>query len=321
MQYLGMGIAVVFLRYSKGAVKQVNLNLSKKRRTIMRKENVWKRMMTVILLGVMVVSFAACGGSDKDGGGSSSADSDVKVVKVGTGNGAAPFCYLDEDGNSIGYDIDVLKELDKRLEQYSFDIQAMDFSTLIVSIDSGSLDLLSHQLVKSKARKEKYLFPDQYYSLSPMSLCVRNDSGIKSMEDMAGKAIDQDPSAYEYQMLVAYNAEHPGKELTINAVSDQSVADGYKKVSNGQVDAALTYQATYDSVIGELGIDNLSLTEVVMVEDTYMMLSKGNEDLRDAVDGALKDMIADGTLSEISNKWFREDIFTNYKDMVQIVVE
>jgi len=292
----------------------------------MKKKNFIKKIGCVLMVAGMVTGLVGC--KDSESKTQASAESEtasdgttVTKVKVGTGNGAAPFCYLDEDGNSVGYDIDVLAELDKRLEQYEFEVEAMDFNTLIVSIDSGAIDMVSHQLVKSEARKEKYLFPEQYYCLSPMSLCVKSDSGIKSMTDMAGKSMDQNPSAYEYQMLMAYNEAHPGEEIVINAVSDQTTADGYKVVSNGQVDASLTYQATYDSVIKELGIDNLMLTDVVMCEDTYLMFAKDENELCTAVDGALKDMIADGTLSEISLKWYGEDVFTAYADMVTIVAE
>lgn len=280
-----------------------------------------RKLMLLVVTVTLMFSIVGCSDSSESSTNSVATDSDVITVKVGTGNSAAPFCYLDEDGNSVGYDIDVLAELDKRLEDYEFELNVMDFSTLIVSIDSGAIDMISHQLVKSEARKEKYLFPEQYYCLSPMSLCVTDDSGIAGMEDMAGKSIDQNPSAYEYQMLLAYNAAHPGEELVINAVSDQTTADGYKKVSNGQVDAALTYQATYESVIDKIGVDNLVLTDVVMCEDTYMMFGKDNQELCDAIDAELKAMLEDGTLSQISNDWYGEDVFTKYVDIIAITTE
>ena len=154
-----------------------------------------------------------------------------------------------------------------------------------------------------------------------MSLCVKEDSGITGMSDMAGKTIEQNPSAYEYQMLLGYNQANPGKELNIFAVSDQSTADGYKKVSNGQIDASLTYKATFDKVVAEIGITNLVLTDVVMCEDTYMMIAKGNEELCEAISKVTVEMIEDGTMAEISNKWYGEDVFANYKDMIQLVAE
>lgn len=287
----------------------------------MNKKSVFSRVMLLVLLVTMTVGIVGCSNGDSAEESTGSEESGVKVVTVSTGNSFPPFCYLDENENSVGYDVDVLHELDERLEDYEFDIQLMDFSTQIVSIDSGATDMMSNQLVKSEIRKEKYLFPENYYCLSPMSLAVTKDSGIYGMEEMAGKSIDQNPSAYEYQMLLAYNNAHPGEEIVINAVSDQTSADQYKKVSNGQVDAALTYQATFEKVNAEIQADNLMLTDVVMCEDTYIMFNSEQGELCDAVDAALGEMYEDGTMSEISLKWFNEDVFDKYADMITITVE
>lgn len=305
----------------------------------MKKVNarVWSCVMAAGMLAAAVTGCSggssSAGSSASSGGeasssaeagsaaGSSAADGEVRKIVVGTGNGAAPFCYLDEDGNPVGYDLDVLHELDERLPQYEFDIQSMDFSTLVVSIDSGSVNMLSHQLVKSDARKEKYLFPKQYYCLSPMSLAVRTDSDITSLLDMKGKSMELNPSQYEYQMVLAWNEAHPGNEVNLIGISDQSTADNYMKVSNGQTDASLTYKATFDSVTKDIGVENLKLTDVVLCEDTYIMFPKTEQQLCDDVDAVLTEMMEDGTLSEISTKWYGEDVFGLYKDMIAIVAD
>ena len=92
-------------------------------------KKVMKKVMCSILVMALAFSFTGC---------SKSKESDVIKVKVGTGNSMPPYCSLDSQGELTGYDIAVLKEIDKRLDQYEFDIQAMDFNTLMVSIDSGS---------------------------------------------------------------------------------------------------------------------------------------------------------------------------------------
>jgi len=243
------------------------------------KKKLWKKISCMILVGVISISVIGCGK-----GASTSADaSNLTVVKVGTGNSMPPFCSLDDNGNVVGYDVDVLKEIDKRLTDYQFDIQSMDFTTLLVSLDSGALDVVSHQLVKSDARKQKYLFPDQYYCLSPLSLAVKKDSGIKTLNDLKGKSINESPSSYEYSLLTSYSQKNLGNSLKINAVSDLSSADNFKQVANGQVDVALTYQSTYKKVQDDLNLDNITLTDTVLVEDTYIMLAKGQEKLTTAI--------------------------------------
>lgn len=253
---------------------------------------------------------------------SASTSASGEVINVAVGNSMAPFGYLDADGNLIGYDVDVLKAVDEYLDDYTFNLSAMDFSTCVVSIDSGAADMVSHQLVKSEERKEKYIFPDQYYCLSPMRLVVKKGSDIKSLEDMAGKSLYMNPASYEYGLLTSYNESHPGKEIVINAVSDMTTADCYKAVANGTVDAELTYQSTYESIVEEIGLaDQLETTEVVLVEDTYQMISKDKPELAERVSEALKSLKEDGTLGEISTKWFGSDYFEEYADMISTDVE
>ncbi len=268
-------------------------------------------MLTTVLTGCASSSSA-----------STSTSASGEVINVAVGNSMAPFGYLDADGNLIGYDIDVLKAVDEYLDDYTFNLSAMDFSTCVVSIDSGAADMVSHQLVKSEERKEKYIFPDQYYCLSPMRLVVKKGSNIKSLEDMAGKSLYMNPASYEYGLLTSYNESHPGKEIVINAVSDMTTADCYKAVANGTVDAELTYQSTYESIVDEIGLaDQLETTEVVLVEDTYQMISKDKPELAERVSEALKSLKEDGTLGEISTKWFGSDYFEEYADMISTDVE
>ncbi len=268
-------------------------------------------MLTTVLTGCSSSSSA-----------STSTSASGEVINVAVGNSMAPFGYLDADGNLIGYDVDVLKAVDEYLDDYTFNLSAMDFSTCVVSIDSGAADMVSHQLVKSEERKEKYLFPDQYYCLSPMRLVVKKGSDIKSLEDMAGKSLYMNPASYEYGLLTSYNESHPGKEIVINAVSDMTTADCYKAVANGTVDAELTYQSTYESIVDEIGLaDQLETTEVVLVEDTYQMISKDKPELAERVSEALTSLKEDGTLGEISKKWFGSDYFEEYADMISTDVE
>lgn len=286
----------------------------------MKRAHMMKKTGCMLVTTAVLISFVTgCGGGSGEGTGA--ADTGVTKVTVATGQAWAPYCYLDEDGNLTGYDVDVLKAVDEKLEDYEFDIQGYDFSTCIVSIDSGAVDMVSYQLVQSEERKEKYIFPDISYCYSPLSLCVQEDSGITNLEDMAGKTIYSNPSTYEYGLLTAYNEAHPGQEMKIMAVSDMTQADYYKGVSNGSADASLTYQTAFDSTIPEIGVTNLVMTDAVLVEESYYMINKNKTEFRDAVSQALQELMDDGTLSELSTKWFGSDYFTEYKDLINYDLE
>lgn len=279
----------------------------------MKKEWSMKNLGCMLLaVSVTAVMMTGCGSVPAE-----AAEASGEKVVIATGNSFAPYCYLNEDNELVGYDIDVLKALDEHLEAYSFDIQGMSFNTAVVSIDSGAADMVAFQLVPSDDRKEKYIFPETSYMYSPLALCVRTDSGILNLADMKDKTIYGTPTTYEYVLLKAYNDAHPDTAYEIVAVSDMEVADMYRGVSNKTVDANLTYQATFEKVVPAIGLENVMLTEPVIIEEAFYMIAKDKPEFRDAVDKALRELKEDGTLSEICEKYFGEDYFTKYADMVQ----
>lgn len=279
----------------------------------MKKEWSMKNLGCMLLAAsVTAVMMTGCGSVPAE-----AAEASGEKVVIATGNSFAPYCYLNEDNELVGYDIDVLKALDEHLEAYSFDIQGMSFNTAVVSIDSGAADMVAFQLVPSDDRKEKYIFPETSYMYSPLALCVRTDSGILNLADMKDKTIYGTPTTYEYVLLKAYNDAHPDTAYEIVAVSDMEVADMYRGVSNKTVDANLTYQATFEKVVPAIGLENVMLTEPVIIEEAFYMIAKDKPEFRDAVDKALRELKEDGTLSGICEKYFGEDYFTKYADMVQ----
>lgn len=306
----------------------------------MRDRALWKKMIvTMMVLATGTAALAGCGSSDSSAtttastAGSTTAETttteaadsttstasesgDVTTVEVAVGNAAAPFCYLDEDGNAVGYDDDVLRACDEILPQYEFNITPMSFSSCVVAIDSGSADMVAHGLVASEERKEKYIFPTENYSINPMCLLVTTDSGIEGFEQMKGKTIYCNPTQYEYTLLTEYNELHPETEYTIVPVSDMQAADMYRAVAEGTVDACLTYQSEYDTIAGELGYDNLMMTDPVLVEESYFMIDKDEQDLADALSEALKQLKDDGTISELEVQYFGADYYEEYGDLL-----
>jgi ABC-type amino acid transport substrate-binding protein len=63
------------------------------------------------------------------------------------------------------------------------------------------------------------------------------------------------------------------------------------------------------------------LTDVAMVEDTYIMVAKGKEDIRDVINSTIEEMKEDGTLSKIAIEYLGQDVFEDYKDMVSITMD
>lgn len=285
----------------------------------MAKQNVTPHMISrrnflkgagILGLGVFgVASLSGCAPDSSSAAGRSASGTTVSVL---TYNGNPPYCYLDDAGNLVGYDVDVLKAVDERLDDYSFSIDSMDFNAMITACESGSAELVSCQLVPNEDRKAKFIFCEEPFCLSPMVFATA-DPNCKTLDDMAGKSTIATPGGYEYGMLQAYNEKYPDKALTFETVSSLTMADAFKMISTGQVDSFLCYDGTFDAVNKEVGA-GLYKTDVVMCESTYFMFNKDQTELRDAVDGVLKEMKSDGSLAKIAEQDLGTDVFSAYGD-------
>ena len=268
-----------------------------------------------LVFGLGLAGSGALAGCAPDAASSGSSDSaSGKTAKVLTYNGNPPYCYLDKQGNLVGYDVDVLKAVDERLDDYSFDMDSMDFTAMITACESGSAELVSCQLVPSEERKEKFIFCEEPFCLSPMVFAVR-DPNIKTLDDMAGLSTLSNPINYEYGMIEKYNERYPEKAIKLQTTSDITVADAFKMVASGQVDSYSCYDGSFDAV-NEEAATGLYKTNVVLCESTYFMFNKEQAELRDAVDKVLKEMKADGSLGKIAEQDLGVDVFTEYADVL-----
>lgn len=80
----------------------------------------------------------------------------VTKIVVGTGTAFPNVCFIDENGKLTGFDVELLKEIDKRLPEYEFEFQTMDFSNLLLSLETKKIDLVAHVMEKNPEREQKY---------------------------------------------------------------------------------------------------------------------------------------------------------------------
>lgn len=247
--------------------------------------------------------------------GTASEPGDARAVKVSSNNSTRPYCFVNEDGELTGYDIDSLKLVASKLGgAYSFSFEGMPFDTMVASLQAGSSDMASCALSRTKERLERYLVPDQPYGLAPMVLAVRKDSGIESLADMAGKLLRCNATLAEYQAVLKYNADHPDAQITVNSqdpiVSD---ADLFRAVANGQCDGILIFKGGFDDAQKAAGTDLVAVGPV-MINALYYLLRQGDDELCADVSAALANAREDGSLGKVAQQWFGEDVFAAYPD-------
>ena len=264
----------------------------------------------VVGAGALALALPGCGASTQG----AAQGGDKKVVKVVTNNATRPYCYVGDDDAVVGYDVDALKLVEEKLGgAWEFSFDAMQFTSMIGSLQSGACDLVSCALSRTEERLEKFLVPDEPYGLAPMVLAHRKDDNIETLADMAGRTLRCNSTLAEYQAVVKYNREHATDEQIVINDTDPVVSDAdlFRAVANGQADGVLIFKDGFGAANAAAGTD-LAATQPVLVNALYFLLRKDEPELAEAISGALAEAKKDGSLGEVAKRWLGEDVFAEY---------
>ena len=279
-----------------------------------------KKMILMLVLMMAVMGIAGCSGSSAETEEqqivAESTETEVKTILVGVTNAAKPWAYLDEDNEIIGYDVDVAKEIDARIDEVTFEYKPMEFANLFLSLESGKIDMIALEVERNEERMAKYLFSDAAYNTFPSFITVLGDrDDIAGMEDLKGKSLIVTASTNQQVFAEAWNAEN-GNEINIVLASGGSSNEIVNQLRTGRADATLYTKSEMQSINESLGLDLKTIGEPAMANAVYHVVRKDDEEaiwLKGLVEEAVSSMIDDGTLSKISIEWLGED-YTKYLD-------
>ncbi|MNI41269.1 L-cystine-binding protein TcyJ precursor [compost metagenome] len=266
----------------------------------------------VLVLGLIVSGCGSNVSSSTSSGISTSNVSDkseqVKKVVVGTGNDFEQVAFLDENGKLTGYDVEVIKEIDKRLTQYEFEFQTMDFSNILLSLETKKIDLAAHLFEKNPEREQKFLFNKEPYAYWRNKIIVASDNNdpIKTLDDLKGKKVLIGPTSAQAQILENYNKEHKDGIEIVYQQNDAN--DEVQQVSSGRVYATLgaDFLLPIKDPQGKLKTVGDSLNEGNILY-VFRKDDEESQKLADAVDATIKELKADGTLAKLSTEWLGQD--------------
>ena len=225
---------------------------------------------------------------------------------VGFDQDFPPMGFLGDDGEYTGFDLDLAKEVASRLG-LEFVPQPIAWDAKDMELESGSIDCIWNGFT-IEGREDAYTWSDPYMDNSQVFV-VAADSGISSLADLAGKVVEvqTDSSA---EAALKDNAELSATFGTLQTTPDYNTA--FMDLEMGSVDAIAMDVIVAGYQIEQRGESDkyVILDETLASEEYGIGFKKGNEELRDKVQGALDEMAADGTMAEISEKWFGRDVTT-----------
>lgn len=286
-----------------------------------------KRKMTGILLaGAMAaVMLAGCGAKQEEAketelitevGMDAAADETVELEEeadtpasgdtftVGFDQDFPPMGFVGEDGEFTGFDLELAAEVAKRLGK-EIVYQPIAWDSKDMELESGTIDCIWNGFTMN-GREDSYTWSEPYMKNNQVFV-VKADAGISTTADLAGKVVDVqiDSSA---EAALNDNQELAGTFGQLVTVADYNTA--FMDLQSGSVDAIAMDDVVASYQIEQRQADFVVLEETLAAEEYGIGFKKGNEALRDQVQGALEEMAADGTLAEISEKWFGKDITT-----------
>lgn len=275
-----------------------------------------KRLALVMALTVTAASLlAGCGGSS-DGSSDEGSDSqDTSTAEfaekaegdkftVGFDQDFPPMGFVGEDGEYTGFDLELAQAVCDKMG-WEFVPEPIAWDAKDAMLESGAIDCIWNGFTIN-GREDEYTWSDPYLDNSQVFV-VRADSGIESAEDLAGKTVDvqTDSSA---QAALEDNQELSSTFGNLQVIADYNT--GFMELESGVVDAVAMDIVVASYQIESRDADFVILDDVISTEEYGVGFAKGNEAVRDQVQTALEELAADGTMAEISTKWFGEDITT-----------
>lgn len=267
------------------------------------------RLIFIFVLMAGILALAGC--QSVKNGSDNGSTAKTKIV-IGTGSEYKPYCYLDEKNNLTGFEVEVLKKVNERLPQYEFEFKTFDFNAILISLETGKIDLAAHQYEKNEERQKKFIFGDEGITTYDLRLVVKEErSDIQSLDDLAAKGASIEvgkASANKTAVVNRWNKEHGEKLNLILEASDPTVT--LQNLETGKTDAFVNIQRNVDAFRTAYGAKIKTTGEPISRSNAYYLYRKNDDagaKLKADVDAALKAMKEDGTLLALSQKWLGGD--------------
>ena len=244
-----------------------------------------KKLLKVLLVGVMAGSLAACGGN---------AGSSSKKILIGISPDYPPYESLDGD-KMVGFDIDMTEELFNIMKEnghdYEYEFKKLSFDTISTSLVADQIDLGISGFTFHEEWKD-VIWSNKYNDSRQVAL-VANDSPITTAKDLEGKNIGAQLAS------TGEGVANDIKDANVKSVKDVKVL--IETLNSGGIDAVVLDEAVAKNYVKEAGYRMLD--ETLLEEENLIITNKNNQELMDDINEALKAFVGSDKYQELKTKW------------------
>ncbi len=292
-----------------------------------------KQLLSILLIAVFcssacVAPVAPQGAPADDEGGASAAVDDLLeeimargTIRISTDPNYAPQSFLDESGNFVGFDVDVAKEIARRLG-VEVEFVTPDWDLITAGHWGDQWDMSVGSMTVTTARQEVLKFASPAYYYTPAQFAAVDGSGIETLEDLNGATICVGVSTtYESWLMgdmeglglpaASFYVDSPPADVSILPLTVDNDCAQQIQAGRQEFQAFLTSNTVVEAAIAE-GIAIHKVGKPVFSENLAVVFdrnaSKDIARLVGKVSEIIAAMHADGTLSNLSEEWFGEDL-------------
>lgn len=271
-----------------------------------------KKLLSTLLTVSMIAALAVgCGNSSsgEDSGDSQDSSSNGEqttyekimekgVMTVGTEGTYQPFTYHDENDELTGYDVEVAKAIGEKMG-VEVEFSEITWEGLLASLDNGTVDLVLNQVGVTDEREEKYDFTDPYLYSYIALITTGDNTEIDSWESARGK---------KTSLNVSSNYAAIAEEYEMDITASETFSKDIELLTAGRTDCVINNTIAFNDYLVQKPDVDIKIVDVQEDADTVAIpIPKGNEDLVDAVNKAIKELQDDGTLTKLSEQFLGKD--------------
>lgn len=264
-----------------------------------------KRLISNIILGATIVTLSlGISGCSKENTSESTLNKETLIV--GMDDAFAPMGFKDENGEITGFDVELAKAICEKLNKKVV-FQPIDWTMKETELKSGNIDLIWNGYTINEERKKKVDFSVPYLKNKQVIVTLSN-SDIKAKKDLEGKKVGAQNESSAISAMEKeedlYNSFNCGSAITFED-NNQALMD----LEAGRIDAVVADEILVRYYIRLKGEDKFNILDDNFGEEEYGVgIRKGDTEMVDAFNKAYKELQDDGTLAQISTKWFDADI-------------
>ena len=239
--------------------------------------------------------------------GTGEIETEVEVVEeagaretliVGFDASFPPYGYEDENGNYVGFDLDLATELCER-NGWELILQPIDWDAKDMELNSGTIDCIWNGFTIN-GREDLYEWSEPYVDNSQV-VVVKKDSGITSLADLEGKEVIVQADSSALHALEGDQAELSATFATLTEVPEYNTA--FMSLESGAADAVALDVGVANYQLESRSGEFVILDEVIAEEQYGVGAKLGNTELMDMIQKTLNEMAQDGTFLKIAEQW------------------